>query len=44
MTRTLLKLAALCALASALCACNTMRGIGEDISAAGRTLSRAAGN
>ena len=27
---------------AALCGCNTMRGIGEDVSAAGRGIKRAA--
>lgn len=31
-------------LGSALAACNTIEGIGKDISATGRALNRAAGN
>lgn len=32
----------LVATAAALCGCNTIRGVGEDLSAVGNTLSRAA--
>ena len=32
----------LLATAAALCGCNTVRGFGEDLSAVGNTLSRAA--
>jgi predicted small secreted protein len=32
------------ALACALAACNTMRGVGQDMTAAGHTVSETAGN
>lgn len=38
----LLPLILLFACATALCGCNTIRGVGEDLSAVGNTLSRAA--
>ncbi len=39
---TILRLILLLALAALLPACNTMRGVGEDLSAVGNTLARVA--
>lgn len=40
--KNVLRLSILVALTALLTACNTIRGIGEDLSAVGNTLSRAA--
>jgi len=40
--KKLFSLAILVALGALLAACNTIRGVGEDLSAVGNTLSRAA--
>ncbi len=42
LTRSVVKLVAGMALISALYACNTVAGVGEDLNAAGRGLSRSA--
>jgi len=44
MRADLLRLALIAACACLLSACNTIRGVGEDLSAMGGTLSRVAGD